>query len=92
MKKHHIRQMTPEQVLQILRSPSVHVAPRILEASIHHVQCLLTEMLHIVNRQLRNAKRKADALLTEMDAATQTALEKEHSSAVETGADGSTRE
>ncbi len=91
MKKHRIRRLTPEQVLQILRSPSVYVAPGVLDASVRNIQRLCA-LLHVVNEQLREAKRETEALLDEMDAATQPAPEEECPVAGERGTDESRSE
>ncbi len=68
-----------------------YVAPGVLDASVRNIQCLCA-LLHVVNEQLREAKREAEALLNEVDAATQPAPEEECPVAWETGTDESRNE
>lgn len=63
LKKHHIRRIDAEAVLQTLREPAIKVADGVAEATGIHMRSLVTR-LRVVNRELRDAEGKLDKLCT----------------------------
>jgi transposase len=61
LKRHRIRRVTAAEVLRILRQPALGVAPGTAEAASAHIRAL-AERLRLVNRQIREAHRRRDAL------------------------------
>ena len=90
MKKHRIRRITPEQVLQMLRSPSVHVAIGVTDAAVDHILDLV-EMMAVVNKQLRRANQVTKEIIQKMEAGEATVLDENTApseASAETSADG----
>lgn len=63
LKQHRIRRVDAETILRTLREPAIKVADGVSEAACIHMRSLVTR-LHVVNRELREAERKLDALCT----------------------------
>jgi transposase len=61
LKAHRIRRITAPEVLRILRQPALGVAPGTAEAAGAHIRTV-AERLRLVNRQIRGAHRRLDAL------------------------------
>jgi transposase len=65
LKAHRIRRFAAAEVLQILRQPSLTVAPGTAEAASAHIRTV-AERLTLVNRQIREAHRRLDGLCAEL--------------------------
>ena len=67
LKKHRIRRFKAEDVLHILRSKPVTVAPGVVEASTVHINFVIRqlELLHV---QISNAKHAMDKILEKLSA------------------------
>ncbi len=65
MRKHRIRRLTSEEVLDILRQPALPAAPGTLEAAVRHVK-LLVERLRFAYCQRRAVQKQVDVLLDEL--------------------------
>jgi transposase len=63
LKQHRIRRIDAEGVLRILQEPAIKVGKGVAEAASVHLRSLLTR-LRVVNRELRQAGAKLDALCT----------------------------
>jgi transposase len=61
LKQHRIRRVDADAVLRILRQPAIKVADGVVEAATIHMGSLVTR-LRVVNRELKHAERKLDAL------------------------------
>lgn len=61
LKRHRIRRLDAAQVLGILRAPPIRVAAGTVEAASAHIATLITR-IRLVNRQLKQANHKLDAL------------------------------
>jgi transposase len=61
LKTHRIRQVSAPEVLRILRQPALSVAPGTAKAAGAHIRTV-AERLRLVNRQIREAHRRLDAL------------------------------
>ena len=62
LKRHRIRRITADQLIQILRAPAVPVAPGATEAAVAHIRSA-SERLRLVQRQLADAKREIACLI-----------------------------
>ena len=65
MKKHRIRRLTPEEVLQILKRRPVHAAPGVVEAATRRIQTLI-KYLTLTQDSLKKVKREIEAILEPM--------------------------
>jgi hypothetical protein len=65
LKAHRIRRIAAAEVLQILRQPSLTVAPGTAETASAHIRTV-AERLTLVNRQIREAHRRLDGLCAEL--------------------------
>ena len=65
LKRHRIRRITGEEILAVLRQPSVHVAPGTVEAATAHGR-LLSDQLHLINEQLGECHRHLDRLCEQL--------------------------
>src|SRR5258708_962872 len=63
LKQHRIRRVNAETVLGTLREPAIKVADGVAEAASIHMRSLVAR-LRVVNRELREAEHKLDALCT----------------------------
>ena len=61
LKRHRIRRLAAAQVLETLRRPPLAVAPGTVAAATAHIEAV-SARLRLVNRQLRDAHAKLDAL------------------------------
>jgi hypothetical protein len=61
LKRHRIRRVDAETVLGALREPAIKVADGVAEAASIHMRSLVAR-LHLVNREMREAEHKLDAL------------------------------
>ena len=61
LKRHRVRRFDAAQLLGILRAPPVRVAAGTAEAASAHIATLITR-IRLVNRQLKQAHQKLDAL------------------------------
>ena len=61
LKRHRIRRFDSGHVLEVLRTPPVHVAAGTTEAACAHVTTLIAR-IRLVNRQLRQAHQQLDTL------------------------------
>ncbi len=67
LKRHRVRLVTAQGVLEILRRPAVHVAPGTVQAATAHIR-MLSERLRVVVRQHKDCHRRLDKLLAELSA------------------------
>jgi transposase len=58
---HRIRRLEPDEALRLLRPPPLAVAPGTTEAAVAHIR-MLAPRLTLVNRQIKDAHRRLDAL------------------------------
>jgi len=65
LKRHRIRRVTAAEVLRTLRQPALRVAPGTAEAASAHIRAV-GERLRLVNRQIREAHQRLDALCAEL--------------------------
>jgi transposase len=65
LKRHRIRQVTAAEVLRLLRQPALRVAPGTAEAAGAHIRAV-GERLRLVNRQIREAHQRLDALCAKL--------------------------
>ena len=65
LKTHRIRRITAAEALRILRQPALVVAPGTAEAASAHIRTV-SERLKLVNRQIREAHRRLDALCAKL--------------------------
>lgn len=65
LKAHRIRRIAAAEVLRILRQPALTVAPGTAEAASAHIRTV-AERLKLVNRQIREAYRRLDALCAKL--------------------------
>jgi transposase len=70
--RHRIRQIDAAAVLHLLRQPALRVAAGTTEAALAHIRVVLPR-LALVNRQLKDARRRLDALCAKLDAEAETA-------------------
>jgi transposase len=75
LRKHRIRRVDAETVLQTLRQSAIKVADGVAEAASAHIRSLVAR-LHVVNRELRHAYRKLDELCAAIGEAGPTATER----------------
>ena len=75
LRKHRIRRVDAETVLQTLRQPAIKVADGVAEAASAPIRSLVAR-LHVVNRELRHAYRKLDELCAAIGEARPTATER----------------
>ncbi len=61
LKHHHIRRIDADTVLRNLQEPAIKVGKGVAEAASVHLRSLFTR-LRVVNRELRQADAKLDAL------------------------------
>lgn len=61
LKQHRIRRIDADAVLQILREPAIRVGKGVAEAAGVHLRSLFAR-LHVVNRELREARTQLDSL------------------------------
>jgi transposase len=61
LKAHRIRRLETEEVLRLLRQPPLAVAPGTTEAAVAHIHTLIPR-LKLVNRQIKDAHHRLDAL------------------------------
>lgn len=66
LKRHRIRRVTADQLLEILRAPAVAVAPGTTEAAVAHIRSA-SERLRLVHRQTTEAKREIARLIDALD-------------------------
>ena len=66
LKRHRIRRITADQLLEILRAPAIAVAPGTTEAAVAHIKSA-SERLRLVQRQLADAKREIARLIDALD-------------------------
>ncbi|WP_423929050.1 IS110 family transposase [Candidatus Palauibacter sp.] len=62
LKRHRIRRITADRVLELLRATPVPVAPGTTEAAVAHIRSA-SERLRLAQRQLRGARREIGRLL-----------------------------
>ena len=62
LKRHRIRRITADQLVEILRAPAIAVAPGTTEAAVAHIRSA-SERLRLVQRQLADAKREIARLI-----------------------------
>ena len=62
LKRHRVRRLTAEDVLNRLREPPLTVAPGTTEAAIAHLEIVFAQ-LHVVTQQLARAQQEIDHLL-----------------------------
>jgi transposase len=62
LKSHRIRRVTPEQLLETLRSTPVHSAPGTATAAAAHLR-LLGERARLLNRQLKDVRKQLETAL-----------------------------
>lgn len=66
LKKHGIRRLTAEQVREVLRTPALHVAPGVADASHRHVKQLVPR-LRLAHEQRRETNLAMEELLRELE-------------------------
>jgi transposase len=71
LKRHRIRRLAPQQVLDILRQRPLTVAPGTTKAARAHVATLIAR-LRLINRQIADAYQQLDTLTAQFGAAEQT--------------------
>ena len=64
LKRHRIRRWDPDQVLAVLREPSISIAPGAAEAAQLHIDLLLPR-LRVVHEQRKRCKKELEARLDE---------------------------
>ena len=75
LREHHIRRVTAEEVLVVLRTPSVHLAAGVREGVLPRITDLI-EQLRILHAQRRRAERRmADTLVALAETPTETGRE-----------------
>lgn len=62
---HRIRRITADEVIKVLRTPPLWVAPGATEAAVAHIG-VLSERLGLVDRQLKDCERRIEAILEEL--------------------------
>ena len=62
LKRHRIRRITADQLVEVLRAPAIAVAPGTTEAAVAHIQSAC-ERLRLVQSQLADAKRQIARLI-----------------------------
>ena len=62
LKRHRIRRITADRLMELLRAPAIPVAPGTTEAAVAHVRSA-SERLGLVQRQLADAKRQIARLI-----------------------------
>jgi transposase len=65
LQKKRIRRLTPDAVVAVLRSRTMHVAPGTTEAASHHALSLI-ERLRVTCTQTRRCEKDIDSILAEM--------------------------
>jgi transposase len=65
LKRNRIRRFDAPQVIELLRSPPVQVAPGTTEAATAHVATLLAR-IRLVNRQIKQAHSRLDSLIARL--------------------------
>jgi transposase len=65
LRRHRIRRLSAAEVLGTLRRPPVAVAPGTVAAATAHIEAVAAR-LHLVNRQLRGAHARLDALCNQL--------------------------
>jgi transposase len=68
LQRHRIRRLTAAGVLEVLRRPPLAVAPGTVAAATAHIEAVAAR-LRLVNRQLRDAHARLDALCRQLAAA-----------------------
>ena len=62
LKRHRIRRITADRLMELLRAPAIPVAPGTTEAAVAHIRSA-SERLGLVQRQLADAKRQIARLI-----------------------------
>ncbi|HMA26876.1 MAG TPA: IS110 family transposase, partial [Solirubrobacterales bacterium] len=68
LRAHRIRRVSAAEVVTVLRSPALHVAPGVVEAATEHVALLLPR-LRLVQAQRQRCGKRIEALLDQLQAA-----------------------
>lgn len=71
LKRHRIRRFDAAHVVNVLRQPPVRVGAGTLEAASAHVAALITR-IRLINKQLRQAHHRLDALTARLSTRTET--------------------
>lgn len=72
LSRHRIRRIDAAAVLRLLRQAPLHVAAGTVEAALAHIRVVLPR-LALVNRQIKDARRRIEALCAKLDAEAETA-------------------
>jgi transposase len=77
VREHRIRRLTADEVLKVLRTPSVYVAPGVREGVVPRIADLI-EQLRVVHAQRRKAEHRLEAALRALAEETPTERSREH--------------